>query len=386
MVENVEPAVRRLMRSRTDRTCAGVCGGLAEYIDWDPTIIRLLWILALFLSGGMALFAYLVFWIIMPDAPAYAGEEAGYTHGRRLTRSRGERMLAGVCGGLAEFLGMDSTLMRVLWVVATFISGGLTLIAYPIFWLVMPESGRYSSAADDTFRNVAERVDPVVERIGDRVRETFSKEQRTNDPAAAKRAHEQQLENEILGITEDDLEPDRAQAAAAPKVKSKHRWLPVLGAGLIILGLIILADTVNWFWFSPESLVILVIGALLLFYRSDNGPRPLWRTVVGGVLVVVSILTLVDSLNLFWISDGVFGALIIMGIGLVLLFHRNRVAPRAAWRIWVGGSMVGLGSLIFANSVLPSFVTDLTWPLAFIGFGALLLWQWSRRKATGNGH
>ena len=72
MAESVEPAVRRLMRSRTDRTCAGVCGGLAEYIDWDPTIVRLLWILALFLSGGMALFAYLVFWIVMPEAPAHS--------------------------------------------------------------------------------------------------------------------------------------------------------------------------------------------------------------------------------------------------------------------------------------------------------------------------
>lgn len=386
MSETVEPAVRRLMRSRTDRTCAGVCGGLAEYIDWDPTIIRLLWILALFLSGGMALFAYLVFWVVMPEAPAYAGEEAAFSQGQRLTRSRGERMLAGVCGGLAEYLGMDATLMRVLWVVATFVSGGLTLIAYPIFWLVMPESGRYTSAADDTFRNVAERVDPVVERIGDRVRETFSKEPRTADPATAKRAQEQQLENEILGITEDDLERDRAQAAAAPKVKSKHRWLPVLGAGLIILGLIILADTVNWFWFSPESLVILVIGALLLFYRSDDSPRPLWRTVVGGVLVFVSILTLVDSLNLFWISEWDFGALFILGIGLVILLHRKRTVSRAAWRNWIGGGMVALGSLMLADSLLPSFVTDLTWPLAFIGFGALLLWQWSRRKATSNGN
>ena len=383
MAESVEPAVRRLMRSRTERTCAGVCGGLAAYIDWDPTIVRLLWILAIFLSSGMALFAYLVFWIVMPEAPAYSSAYAGYGRGRRLTRSRDERMISGVCGGLAEYLGMDTTLMRVLWVVATFISGGLTLVAYPIFWLVMPESGRYTSAADDTFKNVAERVDPVVERIGDRVRETLNREPRPADPAAAKRAQEQELENEILGISEEDLQGERPQETTAPKVKPKHRWLPILGVGLLTLGLIILADTADWLWFSPESLVILVIGALLLFYRSDDAPRPAWRTWVGGGLILLSILTLADSLGLFWVSEGIVGSLFIMGIGLAMLLQRNRVIPRPAWRTWIGGGMVALGGLLLIDTFLPSFVSDLTWPFALIGAGALLLWQWSRRKATG---
>lgn len=383
MAENVEPAVRRLMRSRAERTCAGVCGGLAEYIDWDPTIVRLLWIFALFLSGGMALFAYLAFWIVMPEAPAYTGAGAGFAHAKRLTRSRNERMLAGVCGGLAEFLGMDTTLMRVLWVVATFISGGVTLIAYPIFWLVMPESGRSTSAADDTFKDVEERVDPVVERIGGRVRETFNREPNPSDPAAAKRAKEQELENEILGISEEDLQGEHA----APKAKAQQRWLPLLGAGLITVGLIVLAKNVDFFWFSSESLVILVIGALLLFYRSDEGPRPTWRTWVGGGLVLYSILTLFDSLNVFWFSDRTFDALLMLGIGLVvMLFHRNRVKPRPVWRTWVGGGLVAISGLILIDQLLPSFVSDLTWPLALIGFGALLLWQWSRSRAASNGH
>lgn len=385
MAENVEPAVRRLMRSRTERTCAGVCGGLAEYIDWDPTIVRLLWILALFLSGGMALFAYLAFWIVMPEAPAYTQGDAAFTHGRRLTRSRSERMLAGVCGGLAEYLGMDTTLMRVLWVVATLISGGVTLIAYPIFWLVMPESGRFTSAADDTFKDVAERVDPVVERIGDRVRETFNREPNPTDPAAAKRAQEQELENEILGIREEDLQGEQPQTTAAPKAKAKQRWLPLLGAGLITVGLIVLAENVDFLWFSPESLVILVIGALLLFYRTD-GPRPAWRTWVGGGLVLLSLLTLLDSLNVFWFSDGIIGVFLMLGIGLVMLVHRNRVVPRPAWRTWVGGGLVAFSGLILIDQLLPSFVSDLTWPMALIGFGALLLWQWSRSRAASNGH
>ncbi len=386
MAETVEPAVRRLMRSRTDRTCAGVCGGLAAYIDWDPTIVRLLWILAIFLTSGMALFAYLVFWIVMPEASAYAHTDVGFARANRLTRSRDERMLAGVCGGLAEYLGMDTTLMRVLWVVATLISGGVTLIAYPVFWLVMPESGRSNSAADDTFKDVAERVDPVVERIGDRVRETFNREPRPTDPAAAKRAQEQELENEILGISEEDLEGEQRQAATAPTAKAKHRWLPLLGAGLITLGLIALADNAEWLWFSPESLVILVIGALLLFYRSGEAPRPMWRLWVGGGLILISILTLLDSLSLFWFSDGIIPVVLMMGIGGAMLVHRNRVVPRPAWRTWIGGGLIGFGTLILIDHLLPSFVSDLTWPLAIIGFGVLLLWQWSRKRAVSNGH
>ena len=386
MAETVEPAVRRLMRSRADRTCAGVCGGLAAYIDWDPTIVRLLWILAIFLTSGMALFAYIVFWFVMPEAPAYAHTEEEFTRENRLTRSRDERMLAGVCGGLAEFLGMDTTLMRVLWVVATFISGGVTLIAYPVFWLVMPESGRITSAADDTFKDVAERVDPMVERIGDRVREPFNREPRAADPAAAKRAQEQELENEILGISEEDLQSEQRQAAAAPTSKAKHRWLPLLGAGLITLGLIALADNAEWLWFSPESMVILVIGALLLFYRNNDTPRPAWRLWVGGGLVLVSVLTLLDSLSLFWFSDGIIPVVFMMAIGGAMLVHRNRVIPRPAWRTWIGGGLVGFGALILINQLLPSFVSDLTWPLAIIGFGVLLLWQWSRKRAANNSH
>ena len=382
MAENVEPAVRRLMRSRTERTCAGVCGGLAEYIVWDPTIVRLLWILALFLSGGMALFAYLVFWIVMPEAPAHSRADADYARGRRLTRSRDERMISGVCGGLAEFLGMDTTLMRVLWVVATFISGGVTLIAYPIFWLVMPESGRYTSAADNTFKNVAERVDPMVERIGDRVRETFSREPSPTDPTAAKRAQEQELENEILGISEEDLQGEQPQETTAPKVKQTPLVAFARRGSPVTVGLIVLAENADWLWFSPESLVILVIGALLLFYRSDDAPRPAWRTWVGGGLVLLSILTLADSLNIFWISEGIVGSLFIMGIGLAMLIQRNRAIPRPAWRTWIGGGMVALGGLMLIDTFLPSFVSDLTWPFALIGAGALLLWQWSRRKAT----
>ena len=57
---------KKLRRSRTDRRIAGVCGGLAQFLDIDPTAVRVAMAL-LVLFGGMSLIVYLVMWLIIPD-------------------------------------------------------------------------------------------------------------------------------------------------------------------------------------------------------------------------------------------------------------------------------------------------------------------------------
>ena len=59
---------RRLYRSR-DRQLAGVAGGMAEYLDIDPTVVRILWIIVGIASGGLALIAYFVLALVIPQAP-----------------------------------------------------------------------------------------------------------------------------------------------------------------------------------------------------------------------------------------------------------------------------------------------------------------------------
>jgi len=59
---------------------------------------------------------------------------------RRLVRSRDDRVIAGVCGGLAEHLGIDPTLVRVLTVVATLLGFGSVAVAYLVAWALMPEA------------------------------------------------------------------------------------------------------------------------------------------------------------------------------------------------------------------------------------------------------
>lgn len=64
-----------------------------------------------------------------------------YPPQRKLARSTSNKVLAGVCGGLAEYLNMDATLVRVLWVVLTLVTGGgIGIIAYIILALVLPEA------------------------------------------------------------------------------------------------------------------------------------------------------------------------------------------------------------------------------------------------------
>ena len=57
---------KRLYRSKDDRMIAGVCAGLAEYVDIDPTIVRLLFALGL-IAGGATFWAYLVMMMVVPD-------------------------------------------------------------------------------------------------------------------------------------------------------------------------------------------------------------------------------------------------------------------------------------------------------------------------------
>ncbi len=60
---------KKLYRSKEDRKIAGICGGLGEYFDIDPTIIRLVWLAMLFAVGSGVL-AYIIGWIIVPEKPA----------------------------------------------------------------------------------------------------------------------------------------------------------------------------------------------------------------------------------------------------------------------------------------------------------------------------
>ena len=61
-----EPRQPKLQRSRSDRILAGVCGGLAEYMDIDASLLRLATLL-LVLFGGLSAWVYIILWIVIPE-------------------------------------------------------------------------------------------------------------------------------------------------------------------------------------------------------------------------------------------------------------------------------------------------------------------------------
>jgi phage shock protein C len=61
--------VKRLYRSRSNKMIAGVCAGLAEYFEIDPTVVRLAFTAAFFLGFGSTLVLYFIMMLIVPEEP-----------------------------------------------------------------------------------------------------------------------------------------------------------------------------------------------------------------------------------------------------------------------------------------------------------------------------
>lgn len=62
---------------------------------------------------------------------------------KKLRRSRKDKMLAGVCAGLADFFGLDVTLVRVIYALATVFTAFAGVLIYAILWIIVPEENDY---------------------------------------------------------------------------------------------------------------------------------------------------------------------------------------------------------------------------------------------------
>jgi phage shock protein C len=66
-----------------------------------------------------------------------------------LVRSRKGRMVAGICAGIADYSGLDVTLVRVIVTVVSIITGGAGALAYLAAWMIIPDEGEKTSIAQD---------------------------------------------------------------------------------------------------------------------------------------------------------------------------------------------------------------------------------------------
>ncbi len=150
----------------------------------------------------------------------------------RLERSNSNRVIAGVCGGIAEYLQVDATLVRVFFVIAAFATAGLAFLGYLVLLVLMPLPGRPT---------------PFV---------------RSDTPPAASA----------------ETPPDDAVTAAArpvvapPDPEATERRRETFGYALIALGIVFLAGTAGFFsyvnWRLLWPLVLIGIGVLLLVQRA----------------------------------------------------------------------------------------------------------------------
>jgi phage shock protein PspC (stress-responsive transcriptional regulator) len=127
-------APRPLMRDQRRKILGGVCTGLGNYFNIDPLWIRLLFAVVAF-AYGLSVVIYLVLWIILPGS--YTLEEPQVD--KKMFRDPDSKVLAGVSGGIASYLGIDILIVRVLFIVFT-ITGGLGLVVYIVLWIAVPEA------------------------------------------------------------------------------------------------------------------------------------------------------------------------------------------------------------------------------------------------------
>jgi phage shock protein PspC (stress-responsive transcriptional regulator) len=145
---------QRLFRNADDKIIGGVCSGLANYLNIDPVIMRILFVVFF----GVLFWVYILLWIVVPSQSI----ESNIT--KRLYRSADQRVLGGVCGGLAAYFNIDVWIPRLIFALPLIIGlisggfnafmwdwdfgfgprvisgsfGGTLFITYIILWIAVP--------------------------------------------------------------------------------------------------------------------------------------------------------------------------------------------------------------------------------------------------------
>ncbi len=142
---------KKLYRSQNEKVVGGVCGGLGNYFSIDPLAFRILFVLVTLISKGVGLLAYIIMWVVLK--PKFLPENLS----KRLYRNPSDKIIAGVCGGLASFFKTEAWIVRIIFLSPiilnvgmegflgfdfTFFNGsaiGFVIIAYIVLWITTKE-------------------------------------------------------------------------------------------------------------------------------------------------------------------------------------------------------------------------------------------------------
>lgn len=152
---------------------------------------------------------------------------------RRLYRSRSDRMVWGVCGGLAKYFDMDPTIVRIIAVLLIF-ANGLGILAYIIMAIVVPLEGSKVTAPKEAIKENVEEIKETAGELGREIRSTLVGEEGESEEVA----------------------------------KVCHRRRNVLGIILIVVGILFLLGSFSLFWWFDWGnlwpLILVAIGVLII--------------------------------------------------------------------------------------------------------------------------
>ncbi len=154
---------------------------------------------------------------------------------KRLYRSRDDRMLCGVCGGLAKYFGIDPVIVRVVAVLLAF-ANGAGILAYIILAIVVPLESSSVTEPGDVIKENVEEMTETATRLGNEIRSTFVRDKHVSTESA----------------------------------RTRHGGRDVFGIILIVIGVIFLLASFNLMWWLRWQyiwpLIPIAIGLLVIFW------------------------------------------------------------------------------------------------------------------------
>lgn len=151
---------------------------------------------------------------------------------RKLYRSRTDRMIFGVCGGLGKYFALDSTIIRIIFVMLVF-AGGIGILAYIVMAIIVPLEQSQKTAPQDIIEENVQDIRQTATKMGTEIRDAFS--------------------------GGEDASKENVQ------VTRRRNALAII---LIIVGVLVLLSSLGiWHWFNwgvIVALILIAIGVLLI--------------------------------------------------------------------------------------------------------------------------
>jgi len=180
-------------------------------------------------------------------------------------------MWAGVAGGMAEFFDLDPSLVRLLWVAATVVTGGLAVAVYILAWIVLPRDDRGPSAGTHAWHDWSEEFHTETQRLAEEARRVAGGDVRgTGHPSSGPPPVATPSSAQGTPVAEPD--PWWQSERYVERHHGRHYPARSAGVVLVVLGVLLLAANAGVFtwiqWRTMWPLIFIGLGVILLGRQS----------------------------------------------------------------------------------------------------------------------